>query len=350
MTPEEFREQGHRLIDWIADYREGLAGLPVMARTEPGAIKARLPGSAPDRPEPFEAILGDLDRILRVGPGIGPAPMARCGGRPVVVCLGIRRPPLRTRSPAMIEDRRQFTRQALQSLTALALIDGLAAHRLFGDDVRPTVDAWLKQLDAISRDVKDQRIKDVEFQRALEGLYRQVDLPSLLKTLDFDRLARGVKYKDRGETSLPVDFKGVAGLPTKLVWGRQVFAMKRGRSVVPHGHDKMATGFLVLNGTLRGRHWDRVEDGDDHYLIRPTVDRSFAPGEFSTVSDHKDNVHWFTAESDDAFLFNVHVIGINPGNANVAGRVYVDPMGEKVAGGLIKAPKITHTEATRLYG
>ena len=35
----------------------------------------------------------------------------------------------------MIESRRQFTRQALQSLTAFALIDGLAAHRLFGDDV-----------------------------------------------------------------------------------------------------------------------------------------------------------------------------------------------------------------------
>ena len=250
----------------------------------------------------------------------------------------------------MIESRRQFTRQALQSLTALALIDGLAAHRLFGDDVRPTVNDWLKQLDAISRDVKDEKTKDIEFQQALEGLYRKVDLPSLLKTLDFERLARGVNYKERGETSLPVDFKEVSGLPTKLVWGRQIFAMKKGRSVVPHGHDKMATGFLVLNGKLHGRHFDRVEDGDDHYLIRPTIDRSFVPGEFSTVSDHKDNVHWFTAESDDAFLFNVHVIGINPSNTNVSGRVYVDPMGEKVSGGLIKAPKITHGEATRLYG
>ena len=250
----------------------------------------------------------------------------------------------------MIESRRQFTRHALQSLTALALIDGLAAHRLFGDDVRPTVNDWLKELDAISRDVKDEKLKDTEFQLALEGLYRKVDLPSMLKTLDFDRLARGVKYQERGETSLPVDFKNVSGLPIKLVWGRQIFAMKKGRSVVPHGHDKMATGFLVLNGKLHGRHFDRVEDGDDHYLIRPTIDRTFTPGEFSTVSDHKDNVHWFTAETDDAFLFNVHVFGINPTNTNVSGRVYVDPMGEKVSGGLIKAPKITHTEANRLYG
>jgi hypothetical protein len=251
----------------------------------------------------------------------------------------------------MIESRREFTRQALQSLTALALIDGLAAHRLFGDDVRPTVNDWLKELDAISRDVKDQKLKDTEFQLALEGLYRKVDLPSMLRTLDFERLARGVKYKDRGETSLPVDFKNVSGLPTKLVWGRLIFALRKGRSVVPHGHDKMATGFLVLGGTFHGRHFDRVEDVDDHYLIRPTIDRTFAPGEFSTVSDHRDNVHWFSNHlNEPAFLFNIHVIGINPENTNVAGRVYVDPMGEQLSGGLIKARKLTHSEANEMYG
>jgi hypothetical protein len=251
----------------------------------------------------------------------------------------------------MIESRRQFTRHALQSLTAFALIEGLAAHRLFGDDVRPTINDWMKQLDVISRDVKDEKIKDVEFQVALEALYRKVDLPALLKTLDFERIAKGVKYQARGETSLSVDFKNVAGLPTKLVWGRQIFAMKKGRSVVPHGHDKMATGFLVLNGKLHGRHFDRVEDGDDHYLIRPTIDRTFVPGEFSTVSDHKDNVHWFSNDQNEpAFLFNVHVIGLNPENTNVAGRVYVDPKGEKLSGGLIKARKLTHTEANEMYG
>ena len=33
MTPEQFRAVGHRLIDWIADYRTRVAMLPVMART-----------------------------------------------------------------------------------------------------------------------------------------------------------------------------------------------------------------------------------------------------------------------------------------------------------------------------
>lgn len=248
------------------------------------------------------------------------------------------------------QTRREFTRQALQSLTALALIEGLGAHRLFGKDTQPIVDDWFRELHAISRDVADHKVKDVEFQKSLESLYARVDLPALLKTLDFDRMAAGVNYPAVGARSLPVDFSHVSGLPTNLVFGRQIFAMARGRSVIPHGHDNMATGFLVLKGNLRGRHWDRVEDQDDHYLIRPTIDRTFTPGEYSTVSDHKDNVHWFTAESEHAFIFNIHVNGSDPGNDKSPGRVYIDPMGEKVSGGLIKAPKITYGKANKLYG
>ena len=247
-------------------------------------------------------------------------------------------------------NRRAFTRQALRSLTALALIEGLAAHRLFGKDVAPTVDAWFKNLQAISKDVADHKLKDVEFQKSLEALYAKVDLPSLLKSLDFERMAAGVNYPALGARSLPVDFKNVSGLPTDLVFGRQIFAMNKGRSVIPHGHDNMATGFIVLKGNLRGRHWDRVEDHKDHFIIRPTIDRNFAPGEFSTVSDHKDNIHWFTAEADGSFIFNIHVNHTDPGNPKNPGRIYLDPLGEKVSGGLIKAPRITYGKANQMYG
>ena len=92
---------------------------------------------------------------------------------------------------SLLTSRREFTGQALQSLTALALIEGLAAHRLFGKDVQPIIDAWFADLHAISKDVADHKIKDVEFQKALESLYGRVDLPALLKTLDFDRMAAG---------------------------------------------------------------------------------------------------------------------------------------------------------------
>ncbi len=249
-----------------------------------------------------------------------------------------------------LSTRRDFARHAVQTLTAVVLIEGLWSRRLLGDDVRPIVGDWFKELDTITRDVHEHRVKDVEFQKSLERLYQRVDLASLLKSIDFDRITAEASFPKKGAGSLPVSFSHVAGLPGKVAFGGQIFSMSKGRSVVPHGHNNMATGFLVIKGKFRGRHYDRVEDHKDHYIIRPTVDRSFQPGEFSTISDHKDNVHWFTAEGETGFIFNIHVVETNPENPNRPGRVYVDPIGEKLAGGLIKAPKITYGKVNQLYG
>jgi len=67
VTPEEFRAAGHRLVDWIADYRERAASLPVMATTAPGKVRSALPATPPERPEPFDDVMADLERILVPG-------------------------------------------------------------------------------------------------------------------------------------------------------------------------------------------------------------------------------------------------------------------------------------------
>ena len=67
MTPEEFRQHGHALIDWIADYRRDVAARPVMASTEPGAIRAALPPAPPESAEPFDVIMRDMDAVILPG-------------------------------------------------------------------------------------------------------------------------------------------------------------------------------------------------------------------------------------------------------------------------------------------
>ena len=64
MDPEEFRRFGHEIVDYIADYRARVESRPVMAPAEPGAVRARLPVSPPDQPEPFAHILRDVDDIV----------------------------------------------------------------------------------------------------------------------------------------------------------------------------------------------------------------------------------------------------------------------------------------------
>jgi hypothetical protein len=249
-----------------------------------------------------------------------------------------------------METRRSFNARLLGSLAAYGLLETLVRRDLFADEVKPTVHKWMVELHDLSRSVKDGKIKDTDFQAKLEELYRKCDLPELLKLIDFDKVVKNAKLPDNGAANLGIDLSKVEGLPQKLVFGKQIFGLKKGRSIVPHGHDNMCTGFIVLAGNFTGKHYDRVEDNKDHYLIKPTIDRGFKPGECSTISDHKDNVHWFKCDSDTGFIFNVHIMGYNPENQKNAARVYVDPDGEKTSGGLIVAKKVTSAEAHKKYG
>ncbi len=67
MSPDEFREHGHALIEWLAEYMEDVGERRVLPSVAPGDIAAMLPESAPEEPEPFEAILRDLDEVVMPG-------------------------------------------------------------------------------------------------------------------------------------------------------------------------------------------------------------------------------------------------------------------------------------------
>jgi aromatic-L-amino-acid/L-tryptophan decarboxylase len=67
MGPEEFRAAGHELIDWIADYRARIPGLPVQAQVGPGEVAGKLASRAPEEAQPFSQVLADLDGIVVPG-------------------------------------------------------------------------------------------------------------------------------------------------------------------------------------------------------------------------------------------------------------------------------------------
>lgn len=246
--------------------------------------------------------------------------------------------------------RRDFTQQALGSLLTFTLLDTLFQRDAFCDEIKPLTAKWLADVNQLGVDLKDEKLKQLEWQKKILELYAQVDLPDLLRLVDFDKLSKNVDLPDHGARSLSFKFQQIDGVPTKQVFGKQIFALKKGRSVVPHGHNNMATAFLILKGDFQGRHFDRLEDLDQHMIIRPTIDQKFGPGGCSTVSDYKDNVHWFQALSEPAFIFNIHVDNINPNSGKSTGRVYLDPNGEKLSDGRIKARLIDYDESNKLYG
>jgi aromatic-L-amino-acid decarboxylase len=68
MTPEEFRAAAHELVDWVADYRLGVADRPVQSVLRPGQVRSRLPAHAPAEPQPLAELITMLNEA--VVPGI----------------------------------------------------------------------------------------------------------------------------------------------------------------------------------------------------------------------------------------------------------------------------------------
>jgi aromatic-L-amino-acid decarboxylase len=64
---EAFREEGRRLVDWIARYLEEPERFPVLSRLKPGDLRAALPGAPPERGEPLAEILADVERLVVPG-------------------------------------------------------------------------------------------------------------------------------------------------------------------------------------------------------------------------------------------------------------------------------------------
>ena len=249
----------------------------------------------------------------------------------------------------MSSSRREFGSQILGSLVAYGLIETLWSRDLLADSVKPTIGDWLKDLIAMTNDLRGRKLTDLEFQTKMEELYKRVDLKTLSAFVKLDDIEKKSKLPDNGAASLGIDLSTVEGLP-EVRFGRQIFGCKKGRSIVPHGHSNMCTGFIVLKGEWHGRHYDRVETHAEHFIIKPTIDRAFKAGDLSTISDHKDNIHWFEAKSETAYIFNVHVTGYDPKIDGNSGRLYVDPDGEKLTGGLVKAAKMTSALCHKKYG
>ena len=67
MSPEQFREEGKKLIDWIADYYEQIEKYPVLSQVQPGDITRQLPEKAPEKGEDFSAMMKDVEQIIMPG-------------------------------------------------------------------------------------------------------------------------------------------------------------------------------------------------------------------------------------------------------------------------------------------
>lgn len=67
MSPDEFRRAGYATVDWVADYLARVGDLPVLSRVRPGDIRGALPPHPPERGEPYDAMLADVEDVILPG-------------------------------------------------------------------------------------------------------------------------------------------------------------------------------------------------------------------------------------------------------------------------------------------
>ncbi|MFV8753934.1 hypothetical protein ACNOYE_25595 [Nannocystaceae bacterium ST9] len=200
-------------------------------------------------------------------------------------------------------------------------------------------------LDQLGAELLAGAIDGPGWQTGVEQLFARADHQALRSALGVDWKAARREVRTQGQSTLVLEPDQLQGGPPDPTFRSKLWLFADRHAIVPHGHRNLVSAFFVLEGRFRGRHYDRIRDEPDAIVISPTDDRTFAPGDCAAICDRHDNVHWFTALDHDALLFNVgltlpeHLRGRPGQREGATERVYLDPEGEPLEGGLIRAPR-----------
>ncbi len=128
----------------------------------------------------------------------------------------------------------------------------------------------------------------------------------------------------------------------------RVFFFGAGRTDPPHCHFNSVTAHMVLSGTFRVRHYERLREEPGRFILRSSRDRRIGPGDITSISELRENAHWHAAVTDGVLL-DVEQGRLDP-TRPVRRRQMVDPTTTPLADGSIVAPSLTYAEALRRFG
>ena len=208
-------------------------------------------------------------------------------------------------------NRRDFNKGLLITVANFALIDSLFAYNAFGNNIKPIANHWAIRLNEFCSDLRTESITAAQWQEHVSELYKEIELNEILKFIDFKNLIKGFQYPELGVHTKSVKFPKLAGLPERTAFVKKIFGMQKDRAIIPHGHSNMASAHLILNGEMHLRHYEKVRQEKENLIIKPTIDRIAKIGDSSSISDEKDNVHWFVANTETAFTFDVIMLDLN---------------------------------------
>jgi len=236
-------------------------------------------------------------------------------------------------------------REILATLTGVWLARVVHGARAAPASLQGALQARLRKLQVVSRALARREIQPLEWQRGAAEFCAGIDLSELCRAADFDRVVARLPLLPRGTSAESIQLlEGQAFTP-------KIFALGKGRAIIPHGHRNMVSQHLVLQGEMHGRHYERLGDEAGHLIARPTINRIFKAGDFSSISDQRDNVHWFVAESERAYTLDAIVDNLDPGRPYRFHIDFVDPeRASPGSDGALRMPRLELDECLQRYG
>jgi hypothetical protein len=241
-------------------------------------------------------------------------------------------------------------RDFLEAALGLQFYGFVTAARAWARPVDSIISRWIEEIGSLAASVQGGTLSPLEWQSAIERLHAKMPIEDVIRFVDLDAALRRVKHP-------PQKLGGIEDVrwpQAGLHFGHKLFIYRKGSCTPPHAHDHLVSAHLVLKGEIRVRTFDRVQDLEGAILIKPARDRVEKPGATVSMSDYRDNVHWFEGLSDVAVSFDVPVPDIEPAKpykipAEGQNQIFLDASLAPRSDGLIEAPVIKFADAVKRF-
>ena len=240
-------------------------------------------------------------------------------------------------------------RAVLQQLAVMTSILGTChGAGVFAGSAGHEVSRLVDRIAELAGALRGEVIPVADWRAGMEDLFARVPVDEVMGAIDFETLAARAGFAELGVATARIEF--APGEVRPLGFIAKLFAVDRGRAIIPHGHANMVSAHLPLTGSFRLRQYDQVARDDGALLVRQTEDRRLLPGDLSSIGEEADNVHWFVAEAP-AHTFDVIVTGLDPA-ADRAFEIFNLDMEAAVTqgDGTLRVPRMSVDEALRKYG
>ena len=249
----------------------------------------------------------------------------------------------------------RMSRRGMIATAMLQCVSWISRANAWAAPLDPTLRRFVLSVGELGLAVRSGSLAPAAWQDSMAEIYADLPPEELIRFIDMDRLLRDVRPPEARIGAIAnVPWPEVDGFPVGFRFGHKLFVDWEGACTPPHAHNHLVSAHFVLEGRIRARTYDRLTDLDSSIRLRPTRDEELGPGRLVTMSDERDNGHWFDGLTQRSISFDIPISGIAPDKAyrhpaEGHNQIFIDPTVDGNLDGTIDAPIIEFEESLRKF-